>query len=484
QHGLLLQLSPSTAVDLASLGYADDTAALANTLANLRVQNDWVHYFMAFNRLRLNPQKCELVGRDAAGQPVTAHALAAHGITIEGHPIHPLPHHQPIRYLGVHCCFDGAWQAQHNKSLSAINTFTRAASKFRVSLQLAAYMFNAFLLPKLELALRYVHGPGTQAFIDKCDSTLIGCMKHAVASPLSLSHSAVALTAGVVLPSWLEVCCKVSELFLRVNSAHGRWGRIGRAIVRMQLPSTVDVDTPFPRANNGSRVTRAASLAVSRLRWALHFHRENLPGNRHQHLFGRDTAGSLPDLSVCSTSQELCCASGPVRIVHDLWQGWGAAVPSHPPAVHVYTDGSHALRMDGKSANPSSTAAWAVTIADDWLQSRFGSLPTEERLIRPTHVVGAAVFGAAIVCTRGVYAAELQAIARALAMFPLSSELEIHSDSEAALAAIRAFSAQTNERRRLRMQGRPLLQLINHLLQRRGQCGTLTFASHVKAHTT
>ena len=94
------------------------------------------------------------------------------------------------------------------------------------------------------------------------------------------------------------------------------------------------------------------------------------------------------------------------------------------------------------------------------------------------------MFGAAIVCTRGVYAAELQAIARALAMFPLSSELEIHSDSEAALAAIRAFSAQTNERRRLRMQGRPLLQLINDLLQRRDQCGTLTFASHAMAHTT
>ena len=104
--------------------------------------------------------------------------------------------------------------------------------------------------------------------------------------------------------------------------------------------------------------------------------------------------------------------------------------------------------------------------------------------MKPTHVAGAAMFGAAIVCTRGVYSAELQAIARALAMFPLSTELEIYSDSEAALAGIRAFSAQTNERRRLRMQGRPLLQLIHHLLRRRDSCGSLTFASHVKAHTT
>ena len=104
--------------------------------------------------------------------------------------------------------------------------------------------------------------------------------------------------------------------------------------------------------------------------------------------------------------------------------------------------------------------------------------------MKPTHVAGAAMFGAAIVCTRGIYSAELQAIARALAMFPVSRELEIHSDSEAALAGIRAFGAQTNDRRRQRMQGRPLLQLIDHLLHRREQCGTLTFASHVKAHTT
>jgi len=80
-----------------------------------------------------------------------------------------------------------------------------------------------------------------------------------------------------------------------------------------------------------------------------------------------------------------------------------------------------------------------------------------------------------------VYAAELQAIARALAMFPASCELEIHSDSQGALAGIRAYETQLNERRRLRMSSRPLLQLIHHLLQRR--VGN-THTSHVKAHTS
>jgi hypothetical protein len=89
--------------------------------------------------------------------------------------------------------------------------------------------------------------------------------------------------------------------------------------------------------------------------------------------------------------------------------------------------------------------------------------------------------GASISCTQGVYPAELQAIARVLAMFPLSCPLHVHSDSESSLSAIRSYLQHSNERRRLRMAGRPLLQLIHHLLERRSGDTTL---SHVKAHTT
>src|SRR5680860_323441 len=178
-----MQLGAHDSASLPSLGFADDTAALANTLANLRVQNEWVHYFMRFNCMRLNHTKCELVGRDAAGLPVTAAALAAAGISIEGNALTPVAHDKAIRYLGVHCSFDGSWHAQRLRTLGMLQLFTRVVSKFRVSLSQATYMFNAFLQPKLELALRYVHGPGTTAWLKGCDRTLVGCIKHAVASP-------------------------------------------------------------------------------------------------------------------------------------------------------------------------------------------------------------------------------------------------------------------------------------------------------------
>jgi hypothetical protein len=92
----------------------------------------------------------------------------------------------------------------------------------------------------------------------------------------------------------------------------------------------------------------------------------------------------------------------------------------------------------------------------------------------------AVMLGASITCAQGVYPAELQAIARVLAMFPLSCHLHMHSDSESSLSAIRSYWDQCNERRRLRMAGRPLLQLIHSLLMRRVGDTSL---SHVKAHT-
>jgi hypothetical protein len=55
--------------------------------------------------------------------------------------------------------------------------FTRLVSKFSLSLGRAVYMFITFLLPKLELAFHYVHGPGTSQWIQDCDRLLVGSLK-------------------------------------------------------------------------------------------------------------------------------------------------------------------------------------------------------------------------------------------------------------------------------------------------------------------
>jgi len=177
-------------------------------------------------------------------------------------------------------------------------------------------------------------------------------------------------------------------------------------------------------------------------------------------------------VGVITQNVRLTGSAVPVTIAQDRWQGWGADASAPVEPVHVYTDGS----FDAGS----NASSWAVTIADSWFDASVGTIPSDEKLLQAVHVRGAAMLGASISCTQGVYPAELQAIARVLAMFPLSCPLHVHSDSESSLSAIRSFVEQCNERRRLRMAGRPLLQLIHHLLDRRDAATSL---SHVKAHT-
>ena len=475
RHGLVITLRDGHTVSIPSLGYADDTSVLTNSLESMRVQNDWVHYFMRFNLLGLNHSKCELVGRFGGEQPTALSAadLQLHNIEIEGNAISPVAHDQSIRYLGVHCRFDGSWHAQHVKTRGMVYKFTSVVRKFDVSLSQARYMFNVFLMPKLELALHYMHGPGTRTFVNSCNSILVGCIKHAVASPLRLSNRAVAHALGIILPSRLEAAVKVSELFLRINSSRPdcRWGQLGRLLLRQELPSQVDSSTQFPHDRNDTRLTRASKLAV-KLGWSLRL-LDDRSDHRNAHLFVTPAAAAR-DMCVGTMTQSvhLTRCAVPVTITHDRWQGWGADGPAPLAPVHVYTDGSFEAG--------SNTSSWAVTIADDWFDASVATIPSDEKLLQPMHVRGATMLGASISCTQGVYPAELQAIARVLAMFPLSCPLHVHSDSESSLSAIRSFLTQSNERRRLRMAGRPLLQLIHHLLDRRVAGTTL---SHVKAHT-
>ena len=428
---------------------------------------------MAYNKLKLNPQKCVIVGRGPQGDSVTAAQLEAHRINIEGHSIVPLSHAQSIRYLGAHSCFDGSCSTQQQKSREMIMIYTRLIIKFKLCIRQAVYVFNIFLLPKLEIALHYTHGIGTAKWIKDCDRLLVGVIKHIATSPIRLSHSAVALCTGLKLPSWLETSVKVSELFLRMNSSDGRWGHLGRILMQSQLPSYMDRDTVACQPHRGSRITRACYLATHYLNWHIHFAGTR---RRHQHMLKADTLDSGPHPHQCSSTSSITINGTTHHIAHDCWTGWGASLPAPMSTVHMYTDGSF--------SDFSSRSAWSVVIADDWFHHNHAAIPADEHLLQPFHLAGSVSLGACSPNTQGVYPAELQAIARALAMVPVTMSLHIHSDSQASLAAIHSYSNQKRERKQMRMQSRPLLSLISSMLLRRQQHGSTTQLSHIEAHTT
>ncbi len=145
-------------------------------------------------------------------------------------------------------------------------------------------------------------------------------------------------------------------------------------------------------------------------------------------------------------------------VAEEGWLAPPAAAHAAPP-VHVYTDGSF-----DAVAPAQHGSSWAVLVGDAWLRDCFQQIPDDEKQVLPSHAAGAVLYGAAVSCTRGIYAAELQAIARALALLPSSLTLHVHSDSKGALAGVQAYERESNARQRLRMAARPLLQLIFFLI--------------------
>ena len=248
-----------------------------------------------------------------------------------------------------------------------------------------------------------------------------------------------------------------------MNATQCRWGELGRILMRQAASVRHDEGsvglpteqrhsplTSHSTCRRQARLASAAAQATSQSAVA------NSICSILSLLVHCQTARSAASVRICnflrvrSKSHMICGKAGEQQPL------------CQPHRVHVYTDGSYVA-----DSLPHSTSAWAITVADQWLDDNYSGIPSDEHLLQAAHVRGASMFGASISCTRGVYAAELQAIARTLAMFPTSCELEIHSDSQGALAGIRAYEMQLNERRRLRMAARPLLQLIHHLLERR-----------------
>ncbi len=477
-----------TSIYLPSLGYADDTTINTNSLENLSIQHKWVKYFLSFNKMHLNPSKCELIGRRSDGSEVTIEDIQLHhDLSVDGKDIIPLQHNKSLRYLGLNIRFDGCWEDQFTKSYQVINLFTRIIQKFSLPLNQIAYIYNIFLLPKLELAFHYVHGEGTEEWLNKCDSLMIGAIKHNIKTPIQLSHTVIALSLGLRLPSWMEIAIKVSELFLRINSKDDiRWSHLGRiSLWNNCKQSKIDSDYVTNRWGGlkiiqSTQIKRSLYLAVHQLKWKLHhFERKCRAKDRHQHLFDTKPIASyhIPSSDDCSSSLNLILSNInhlQTSVAHDIWSGWGESYTNHH--VRMYTDGSyHAL---------TKTSAWSIVVQNQWLEdSSSDVVPSDENLIHERHIRHAITMGSNITCTEGIYPAELQAIARAIAMFPLTHHLHIFSDSMASIKAIQSYENQNNERKRLRMSARPLHQLIHHLKNQRSTAGGSLKLDHVSAHT-
>jgi hypothetical protein len=90
--------------------------------------------------------------------------VTAAGIRIHAQAVVPVLHDVPYRYLGVHCCFNGTWDAQQLRSYAMIQLFTRLLSfdfPFRICFDFpcakTSTYISFFFFKCWGLVLRFIH---------------------------------------------------------------------------------------------------------------------------------------------------------------------------------------------------------------------------------------------------------------------------------------------------------------------------------------
>lgn len=440
---------------VASKGFADDTTAMSGTLNGLNRINRWVHAWIAFNHCQLHPTKTKLVGRHRNKCMVNS----AH-LTVADVVLTPVSLDTPMSYLGVSVSMNMDWSESAKRIKSMIGLFTSRILAHKLTLQQAVIVINTYLIPKLDLLLRYVNV--TCKAVEEWDILISRCIMRCTRLSRAVRGAALSVLTGVILPSQHETLAKISECFIRLNNntLSSRTGRLRW----MQAGDTSTVRWPHSTTNRFVRVKWLAN----QVGWDLC-------------VVPKGTAWRLCDLVPSGvTLQHAIFGLTKRSLVFDYVGEWGHKL-SHQ-SVTVYTDGS-----SSSASSDTAGSSWGICFADDWFRLKYASLPREERQITMSqHLRSACVAGAKIDgnVSTGIFMAELQAIYRAVQAVPITYDVRVITDSQAAMKAIEAYRVAISNRKRLRMTGRPLLHLIMKLTSAHEDKGSRVTIQHIKSHTT
>ena len=147
------ETNPSTQV--ASRGYCDDTAILADTWSKLGKLHHCVSNFFTKHGFKLNLTKTYLVGRHADGSALST-PLYWPGATA---PIIPHGPDFNVRYLGLELSMDLDWTRQLATMTGAVMGLVSHIRHKRITLLQTALMIRYVMGKKLEIGFRHAHIP-------------------------------------------------------------------------------------------------------------------------------------------------------------------------------------------------------------------------------------------------------------------------------------------------------------------------------------
>jgi ribonuclease HI len=422
-HGVDL----GSGVRLASMGYADDTAIVADSEDGIRALHEWVRGFFGAHAFKINSKKTKYVcSVDPAG------VGCLHGVDGIAH-ISPLPSCTSFRYLGVLLNMDCNWNDEVLR-LEKLVLFVRARIlNFRIPLAPAVDAINSFLLPKMEVGLGLI--PLTSMNRQKLHdwTTLLKEAALNAAAPQrasSVSLDGFCAVTDMANLDLLAECLRMAHAFERVN--------IRGAVV-----------APTARARYERHLTEADG---SPNRLMQKFVNTPFQIRENPDYIDPDT----PIMPIAESSPD-----GPmITHVHSEAQAWNPRAPMSmfttptPMELVIFTDGSTVPghpRCGGYAAIVFDSAENRVEIGGYCKASGMNFL------------------------------SEMMALLAALLSCPAQAHLDIWTDCLSGKQAVERDD--TAERARIRAAARPVLTCIRRALRCREAIGSRTSFHHVRSHT-
>jgi exonuclease III len=465
-----------TPTKVTSLGYADDTAVLADSKEGIYRLHEWVRQFTGACCGDLNNSKTVFIhhgpNKDNPDPLISIDGL---------NQILPKNGHHTFRYLGVHLNTKLDWRVARHKMRSHVGWVANSIRQNHFSFAQSKFAIEQFLFPLLWPTLAVAFVPTSD--MKEWDKIIHhAALKGASYSSVSVgNHRPVAVLLNEIgmLPSILDLCTsnRAANLMVKLNLTNNggdtTWARIADGANSDALSHAISlISRGFPTDLEARSVISAVGhlpAPIPRLKGA-HSNRNLHLLRTMKHILLLDPLGRVrvPDPVVVSA------VSTPT-----LWNHLMPAVITVTPArdrqVEAYTDGSSPWTETQRKKNPLS--GFAVVFPDPLH-------PEDPPLI---HSEACAPSGSN-------YAAECLAILAALALTPGQDDLTVVSDCLSAIQScehglshrwvnnskIFGKTYSITQRRRILCPARSIISTIRTLISiRPGQ----TRFRHQRSHT-
>ena len=422
-HGVGLTNGPR----LASMGYADDTAIVADTEDGIRALHEWVRSFFCAHAFKINAKKTKFV---SSVDPARVRCLP--GVDGTSH-IKALPSNTTFRYLGILLNMECTWDDELDR-LEKLMWFVRGRIlNSRIPLAPAVDAINSFLVPKMEVGLGLI--PMTSKVVATLNSWTSALMDAA------LNASAPQRTTGLSRDGFCSVT-DMPDLAMMADCF-----RLGLAFERLNIRGTVVA--PTARARYLSRAHEPA-VSINRL-----FHVPKLAVLEIR----RNADYCDPDIPICPIAEP--APTGPlIAAVHAEERAWDPM-----EEVSMFT-------------TPTRMTLTAFTDGS--------SVPGSRRCGGYSSVIfdasgEYAAIGGYCKASGGNYLSETMAILANLLSCPAQADLDTWTDCLSAKQAIGRDDSP--ERARIRAAARPVLTCIRRAIRCRDRIGARTTFHHIRPHT-